>query len=421
MNTKDDEEEECAESTLLMALKWYHDMLAVVGIVVLELPVTRNAPIGQQKLKWDEYVAKFSNNPAFIKRHLRMSLESFFKLLGYIKHGLIAGGTKAIKGGPIMPELSLFCTLRWLAGGSYLDIFALTGVSVASFYRVVYLCLRLIIKSPELDIRLPTTGEECAQVASGFRNISYGEAITNCIGCVDGYLLKTYTPKKKDAGNVRSYFSGHYQCYGMNIQALCDANSRFIFFGVAAPGSVNDREAIKESGLLSALNNLPSEFVILGDAAYEPTERVAPMFYGINKKDDACDAYNFYASQCRIRIEMAFGLMQMKWGILWRPMRVNLENTKFVIQAIARLHNFVIDERILNNEEPEIVPSGRIYRRTEDDRRTEEPEVDKRREAAKRKHLKGVSIIRDTMVERVVDLGLKRPKNNALPKRNRDY
>jgi hypothetical protein len=62
----------------------------------------------------------------------------------------------------------------------------------------------------------------------------------------------------------------------------------------------------------------------------------------IRKNDD----FNFYVSQCRIRIEMAFGLMQMKWGILRQPQSCSLKNLKYRVHAIARLHNFVINERL---------------------------------------------------------------------------
>jgi DDE superfamily endonuclease len=67
------------------------------------------------------------------------------------------------------------------------------------------------------------------------------------------------------------------------------------------------------------------------------------MFYGLSKQDKDCDNFNYFASQCCIRIEMAFGLMQMKWGILWRPLKVNLGNIKYIMLAIARLHNFTIN------------------------------------------------------------------------------
>lgn len=228
MTNDDDEADD--ESTLMAAISWHKQLIAVIGTLVHELPRTRNPTLRVQKLRWDDYVEQFASNPAFVQRHLRMSLPSFYKLLGYIQAGLETDDIQSTKGGAILPEISLFCTLRWLAGGSYLDIFALTGVPVPSFYHVCYLTLRLIIGCKELDFRFPKTEADCLVLADGFRSVSYLDAIANCVGAIDGYLLRIITPTRKQAGNVKSFYSGHYQCSGMNIQAVCDHHSWFIFF-----------------------------------------------------------------------------------------------------------------------------------------------------------------------------------------------
>jgi DDE superfamily endonuclease len=382
----------------------------LTGIIISSSGNPRNAPLYIQKLKWKDYIIKFNNHPQFIQQHLRMPLSSFYKLLSYIKEGLVVDESKAIgRSGAILPELCLFCTLRWLAGGSYLDIFTITGVSIASFYRVIYRTLRLIVNCKQLEIKLPQNEAECQQVAEGFQSISYKGAITNCIGVIDGYLLRINTPTRSDAGNVRSYFSGHYQCHGINVQAICDHHSRFTFVSIAAPGSVNDRDAIQENNLLNALDKLPKIYVVIGDAAYAPSERIVPMFYGINKNDPQCDNFNFYASQCRIRIEMAFGLMQMKWGILWRPIRVKFNNIKWIVLAIVALHNFTINERLLRSERSEKVG-------TDDDRLYLESEDSSNDNDDCNIHLQGLSLIRDKMVERIAKLGLVRPPSNIFKK-----
>jgi DDE superfamily endonuclease len=401
-------------SNLYSMNTWLFQIVVIAATVLSNTPLFRNPSVFRQRLIWDDYVAKFSDNPTFIRRHLRMTLPSFYKLLSYVREQLEVDNIRAdSRGGAIVPELCLFCTLRWLAGGSYLDIFALTSVSIPSFYRVVYNTLRYINDCKELEIKFPITVKECEEAAEGFRSISHKEAITNCIGVGDGYLLRIYTPPRNLAGNVRSYFSGHYQCSGINIQAVCDHRSRFIFFAVAAPGSANDRDAIKETGLPNLLEQVPDPYVIIVDAAYDPSEKVVPMFFGPSRLAPECDNFNFYASQCRIRIEMAFGLMQMKWGILWRPMRVKLDNIKFVVLVIAKLHNFTINERLVNEERPEEQGTAQdgLYNPTDPlDNIAANNDVLKR-------HLKGLSFIRDTMVERIVELEVTRPANNMIRKR----
>jgi len=61
------------------------------------------------------------------------------------------------------------------------------------------------------------------------------------------------------------------------------------------------------------VEGLPLNYVAVADAAYTPTEKMCALFYGNQAKKEDKDAFNFYGSQLRIRIEMAFGMMPMKW------------------------------------------------------------------------------------------------------------
>jgi hypothetical protein len=146
----------------------------------------------------------------------------------------------ARRGGAITPEMCLYMTLRYLAGGSYLDICIILQVSHSAFYYCLYKTLLAICQCKALDIVFPAGVNKCARLAAGFRYLSAEESIGNCVGVVDGYLLSIETPSKEEAGNVASYFSGHYQKYGINVQAMCDSRCVFRYFAISAPGSFND-------------------------------------------------------------------------------------------------------------------------------------------------------------------------------------
>jgi DDE superfamily endonuclease len=73
---------------------------------------------------------------------------------------------------------------------------------------------------------------------------------------------------------------------------------------------------------------------------------MVPVYQGVDQLSAKYDNFNFYASQCRIRVEMAFGMMQSKWGILQRPLNCSMRNMLWMVQAIARLHNYCINERV---------------------------------------------------------------------------
>ena len=138
-------------------------VLFVVGIMsVMQEP--RNPSLYEQRIAFDSYSERHEQRNTF-KRRLRMSKSSFDKLLSFIKEDLMVNETKAnMRGGSILPEVCLFCTLRWLAGGSYLDICDITGISRGSFYRVLWKTIFAICRAKELELRWPESQFELQQV-----------------------------------------------------------------------------------------------------------------------------------------------------------------------------------------------------------------------------------------------------------------
>jgi hypothetical protein len=70
-------------------------------------------------------------------------------------------------GGYISPSMQLGMTLRFCAGGSYLDIHDRYGVSSSSFYSLVFECLELIVE--HYPIVFPTDPAAFQELAEGFR------------------------------------------------------------------------------------------------------------------------------------------------------------------------------------------------------------------------------------------------------------
>ncbi len=123
---------------------------------------------------------------------------------------------------------------------------------------------------------------------------------------------------------------------------------------------MGDREAVNQNLLGKLVEQLPDLYCGIGDCAYTPTEHLVPIFRGEHAMVAKNDNFNFFASQLRIRIEMAFGLMVKKWGILARPLTIKLKNVKRLVIAIAKLHNFCINERIGRNRTTESQQQGQV-------------------------------------------------------------
>ena len=107
---------------------------------------------------------------------------------------------------------------------------------------------------------------------------------------------------------------------------------------------MNDHDAIKGTSLPSLLCNVPAGFVIIGDAAYDASEKIVSLFYGVDALVPENDNFNFYGRQCYIRIEMAFGMMSQKWGILKCPLSGDMQFTAAIAICVAHQHNFTINK-----------------------------------------------------------------------------
>ena len=185
-----------------------------------------------------------------------------------------------------------------------------------------------------------------SDLAEGFSRIGTNNFICDCCGAVDGHLMRAITPRKKEVGNVRSCCSGHHKCCGANVQAIADCHSQFLFVAFAGPGVMGDRDALKQVTANDFTKQLPKGHCNVGDPACDPSEHVVPVHDGADRLIDKCDHFNFFASQLRIRVEMALGVMQNKWSISQKPVACCLKNVCVMIQVIGRLHNCCVNERL---------------------------------------------------------------------------
>ena len=135
---------------------------------------------------------------------------------------------------------------------------------------------------------------------------------------------------------------------------------------MVGPGSINDNRSYKKCGLDEVIDNLPEGYYILGDAAYSLSNNLLIPFVGSHRDDIAKDAYNFFLSQLRIRVEMSFGLLVRKWGILQQKLGCSLNTNSDILVACGRLHNYVLINNDIDIEQPlnssTSLPSGFEYR-----------------------------------------------------------
>jgi hypothetical protein len=248
--------------------------------------------------------------------------------------------------------------------------------------------------------------------------------MSGTVGALDGFFQRSNRPTMKETNNVVSYYSGHYESYGVNCLAAVKADLQFMYFGVTSPGSTNDITSYAmASALRQVIESLPLGLYFVGDAAFPLGEKLLTPFIGTHRHSNPYhDSFNFHLSQLRIRVEMAFGRMVNKFRILSGKVNGSLDRVSAILNACARLHNFIIQrdgpcdmmtvEMNANEEEmhlqirPDIAaPLGMSYLPTiPDDSYVFEME-------------EGVSQTREEVVNFLSDNLLRRPVHNILRRR----
>ena len=295
-----------------------------------------------KRMDFDEHV-RLQSAVNMFHRLYHMSVSSFHKLVELLKPHLEVDKHQAGRAGGAIPlPMVVGMGLRYLDGMDVKHIADRFGISNAACYEKTKKFVVAVDNA--LPLPLPTTPDELKELALAWdgKSGAFG-AYYGCVGAIDGWLCCTNKPVR--VHNPAHYYSGHYQRHGVNVQAIADSNLRFLYFGVIGPGRMNDGRAFSNCLELQAwLKRLPAQYFLVGDNAYPLSDKVLIPFSGAAKHVLYNRSYNFYLSQLRIRVEMAFGLLTTKWRIFRKDIEVkDLPYLKCILRAAAKLHNYVID------------------------------------------------------------------------------
>jgi hypothetical protein len=332
----------------------------------------------KKRLSWSVFEASLTDTQ--FRRMYRMSRDCFGKLCMLIEEkvgeekfksecylrriasenttlGRMANANEATTSGFISGEVKLAITLRMLAGGSYLDLFLIYDVFETYAYTILHETVADWICNDEI---IPINGKKylndmihMKDVAKGFEEKCRCGAFRGCIGALDGWLVKIKRPGSKDNVTNPGDFFSRKGFYAINCQVIVDRYKRVIYKSIICHGAEHDSSAFKASDIYDILHEqrqtLEAEgLYFIADSAY------ALRSFLITPYDNAIhgefnDNFNFYHSSSRIVVECAFGEIDMRWGIFWKPLKFSLVRNARVIDACLRLHNFIVDYRLQNS------------------------------------------------------------------------
>ncbi|KAL2082784.1 hypothetical protein ACEWY4_022602 [Coilia grayii] len=184
--------------------------------------------------------------------------------------------------------------------------------------------LRKAISLPGLK-DLPAVGQ-------GFVALSGTPAFNNVVGAIDGshIRIKPPAPHRLDYLNYKGFYS-------INMQAICDADGRFLDIFVGYPGSVHDTRVMKNSPFYRKACYPPPGHIILGDGGYPclqtPISLITP--YKEPVRGVMQQRFNYHHAKAKNIIERVFGIM--------KTLEVAPAFATKVICSCAFLHNVCLE------------------------------------------------------------------------------
>lgn len=334
----------------------------------------------RRRLVWSERLAALAytgrGRDPFMARY-RLNQGEFAALVGKIRARFPEWGCYSLRSraqarrssglhGPVSGELQLSMLLRHLAGGSYLDIADLHGVSTGSFHSMINDTMDKILAveeflydgspiDPNFDQKTRLQQIEAdgswAKVMDGFDSTPAGRYLPGGIGAIDGWAARIVAPtfKRDGVANRKAYYN-RKKFFALAVQAIADRNAIFLSCTPGNCGTSHDSICWKSSALGRYFAESGGEgggvfvqgrrAVLFADDAYGADElKLCPKS---SNGQPEIEAFNYLQSAQRIHVERSFGILVARWGILWRPLRCSLHRAQRTIACCMLLHNICL-------------------------------------------------------------------------------
>jgi hypothetical protein len=283
-----------------------------------------------------------------------MKYRTFQNLASTLRQYIIAASGKKensrnyVPNGHISTDVRLACALRWFAGGSVYNIMTTYGISHTDAINSCWYVVDAVNSHPNFKIAYPEEHDKQQSIAEGFRQVS-GANFSCCAGAIDGILIWVHRPRERDCVqsgcSAGKFFCGRKKKFGLNCQAVSNVRGRILDISMIYPGSTSDCLAFEGMTLFQKFESgiLAPGLCLFGDNAYLNTFYMATPYAAVS--GGSKDAYIFYHSQLRIRIECTFGIFTHRWSILRSaiPMNVSVRKTVALVLCLAKLHNYCVD------------------------------------------------------------------------------
>lgn len=177
----------------------------------------------------------------------------------------------------------------------------------------------------------------------------------NCIGAIDGKHVNIRAP-----WNSGSLYYNYKKFFSTVLLAVADAKYKFIIVDIGAYGRNHDSGILSSSKFGQLLQNnmisippnknLPGmtntvPYVFVGDEAFPLSEHIMRPYPGSELLNNSQKKiYNYRLSRARRIVESAFGILQQKFEVFQKRIRMQPKYLDTMILACTCLHNYIMED-----------------------------------------------------------------------------
>ena len=262
-------------------------------------------------------------------------------------------------------------------GDSYTSLKARFRIGKSTVQEIVSETCQAIWIALKEEVMPPPTTETWKKIEEGFRIRWH---FPNCCGALDGKHIMIRAPGK--SGSLFFNYKGHFST---NLMALVDANYKFIYVDIGEYGSNSDGSVFKASSFgkkymnhrlgIPADKRLPNfqgdpvPHVIIADEAFPLLPilmRPYPKPSGPGTENRRSlpreeAIFNYRLSRARMVVENAFGIFSQRWRLFDRRIPLDVKHVDKVVQACVCLHNYLVEDKPINQMFMELNPEARPY------------------------------------------------------------
>lgn len=232
-------------------------------------------------------------------------------------------------------------------------------VGVSTAREIVYTTVKVLWDQLQPDHMRTLGSDDWKRIAEEFHSRwNY----PHCLGCIDGKHIRVKCPRR--SGSLYYNYKGFFSVV---LQGVCSADYKFTYVDVGGLGQQSDGGTFVGSAFGEAFHkntlNIPSDdvipgsdvilpYVFLADEGY-PLEYhlMRPYSSGTWETNTKEEYFNSRLSRVRKTIECAFGILNTKWRILWRPIECHPTEVENIVLALCVLHNVIIDREGVPEED----------------------------------------------------------------------